>query len=273
MKFDVSENSDHRYLDEAGDTSFYGKGKRVIVGQDGVSLSFSIGMLRLKGNQSNIRNQVVALQQEIAHDEYLNCIPSIEKKINRKGFYFHATDDPPEVRDKFYRYIKSLDASLEVFVARKDAEFYERYHKGNESNLYADILSHLIKSKLQQKGKLVLNIAERGNTTKNIVLQRALSKAKERASYKLGNNQMTRTVVFNVQNHHSEPLLNIADYLCWAVQRVFERGEMRYCNFLRDKIKLVVDLYDREKYEGFKNYYDNKKNPLTTENKLSPPCT
>lgn len=269
----MSLNSDHRYLDEAGDTTFFGKGKRVIVGENGVSLTFSIGMLRIKGDHAKIRSEVLALQQEIAADEYLNCIPSIQKKISKKGFFFHATDDPPEVRDKFYRFIKSLNVSLEVFVARKDPEFYERNHEGKESNLYADLLSHLIKSKLRQKGKLVLNIAERGNTTKNTVLDRALEKARERASYKLSREEMDRKVVFNVQNHYTEPLLNIADYLCWAVQRVFERGEMRHYNFMRDQIKLVVDLYDRENYEGFKNYYDNRKNPLSSENRISPPCT
>jgi hypothetical protein len=58
---------------------------------------------------------------------------------------------------------------------------------------------------------------------------------------------MQRKVVFNVQNHQTEPLLNIADYLCWPVQRIFERGEMRYYNFVQEKISLVVDLYDSER--------------------------
>jgi hypothetical protein len=46
-----------------------------------------------------------------------------------------------------------------------------------------------------------------------------------------------------VQTHYTEALLNVADYLCWSVQRVFERGETRYYDFLGDRINLVVDLY------------------------------
>lgn len=42
--------------------------------------------------------------------------------------------------------------------------------------------------------------------------------------------------------------------------------------YLAEKIRLVVDLYDRDKYEGFRNYYD-KKNPLTAENKIGPHVT
>jgi len=56
----------------------------------------------------------------------------------------------------------------------------------------------------------------------------------------------------------------------WAVQRVFETGDVRHYNYLAEKIRLVVDLYDRSRYEGYKNYYD-KKNPLTAGNKIGPP--
>ncbi len=35
----------HRFLDEAGDTTFYGKGKISIIGSEGVSKYFLLGML------------------------------------------------------------------------------------------------------------------------------------------------------------------------------------------------------------------------------------
>jgi hypothetical protein len=63
-----------------------------------------------------------------------------------------------------------------------------------------------------------------------------------------------------------------SDYLCWAVQSVFEQGEVRHYNYLAEKIRLVVDLYDRDNYEGNRNYY-SKKNPLTTRDKLGPHVT
>ena len=45
-----------------------------------------------------------------------------------------------------------------------------------------------------------------------------------------------------------------------------------YGDYLSSKIRLVVDLYDRARYDDHKNYYD-KKNPLTRANKLGPPLT
>jgi hypothetical protein len=182
----------HRFLDEAGDTTFYGKGKVPIIGQDGVSHCFIIGMVKFKEPLQPIRRRIIELQNQIVSDPYYHEIPSINKK-----------------------------------------------------------------------GKLVLNIASRGKTTKNNNLQLALEKAQSRNKGR----EVTTDVLFNVQNHRVEPLLNVADYFCWSIQRVFERGEVRYYNFLKDQISLVVDLYDSSHYEHSNNYYSPKK-PLTAANKL-----
>ncbi|MBK7110374.1 MAG: hypothetical protein IPH61_14940 [Bacteroidetes bacterium] len=40
--------TNHRFLDEAGDTAFYGKGKKAIIGNEGVSNCFMIGMVKFK---------------------------------------------------------------------------------------------------------------------------------------------------------------------------------------------------------------------------------
>ena len=138
--------------------------------------------------------------------------------------------------------------------------------------MYGDLLAHLIKNRLKRAGTLVLNVAERGSSTREKVLTAALELATERAGKKWGAKNLKARAVFNIQNPRTEPLLTISDYLCWAVQRVFEKGEMRYYNYLAEKIRLVVDLYDIDKYEGFRNYYD-KKNPLTQANKIGPPVT
>lgn len=76
-------------------------------------------------------------------------------------------------------------------------------------------------------------------------------------------------VVFNVNGQLEETLLNVADYFCRAVQNVFEKGEVRFYEYLKEKISVVADIYDIEKHKGWRNYY-GPKNPLTAENKISP---
>ncbi len=268
----VAGRTDHRFLDEAGDTTFFGRGKKLIIGQKGVSLAFTIGMVKINRPLAEVREEVIALQRSVEKDDYLNVIPSVRKRVREGGFFFHASDDTPEVRQVLFRYLKALDCSLEAVVARKIPEVFARKHNHQETEFYADVLSHLIKNKLHMGGRLVLNISVRANSTSNRNLQAALEKATGRAAKKRAAGDLRTQVVFNVQNHRTEPLLNVADYLCWSVQRVFERGETRHYDFLGDRIKLVLDLYDQAGYEGSKNYYRGKRR-LTAENRLGPPSS
>jgi hypothetical protein len=242
--------------------------------------------VKFKQPLPEIRKSVIELQNKVADDPFFNVI-SVRKKKESTGYYFHATDDLPEIRKLVFDFIKTIDCSFEAVVGRKSLERYETKHKGKEQYFYADLLSHLLKNKLNKKERLVLHVAERGKSTKNHNLELALEKAKQRlaasTNYKkikntddwwnlefISRKDVDANVVFNVTQPLQEPLLNIADYFCWAVQNVFEKGEVRFYNYLQEKISMVIDLYDSEKYTDWKNYY-GPKNPLTTENKISLP--
>jgi len=259
----------HRFIDEAGDTTFYLKAKKNAIGTLGVSTVFMLGMVKISDPLDEVRLKITELQNSIANDPFYD-VPSVAKKKLKCGYYLHATDDIPEIRKLFFDLINTINCSLEVVVGRKSIERFETKHKGKEEYFYADLLSHLLKNKLTKHDKLVLNISERGKSTKHTNLHLALEKAKQRFITKNDEIKIKTNVLFEVQSPTNEPLLNLADYLCWAVQRVFEKGEMRYYNLVRDKISLVIDLYDTEKYSTWGNYYDNKNNPLTIKNKISP---
>lgn len=260
----------HRFLDETGDTTFYGKGRKLIIGQDGVSLSFGLGVVRIDRPLEEVRREIRALEAGVESDPLLNPIPSVRKRVASGGFFFHACKDTPDVRSVLLRYLRELPCEAEMVVARKIPALFEKQHHGREEEFYSDLLAHLVKNRLKRAGTLVLNVAERGSSTREKVLTDALRLATERASKRWGRENLKARAVFNVQNPRTEPLLTVSDYLCWAVQRVFEQGEVRYYNYLADKIRLVIDLYDRDNYEGNRNYYD-KNNSLTAKNKLGPP--
>lgn len=45
----------HRFLDEAGDTTVFGKNRTIILGQEGVSHSFCLGIVKFKGDLRRLR--------------------------------------------------------------------------------------------------------------------------------------------------------------------------------------------------------------------------
>lgn len=265
-------NTKHRFLDEAGDTAFYGKGESPLIGvESNVSYCFILGMVKFKNDISLIRKKIRELEVEISTDPYYKSVPSIQKQSTLPGgFFFHASKDPQEVRKTFFEFINSLDVSFEAVVGRKIPSIFQQKHNNKESEFYADLLSHLLKNKLQSGGDLVLNIAKRGNSTKNSNLDIALRKAVERYHKRNRTAPVSTKVVFNIQTPATEPLLCIPDYFCWSIQRVFEKGETRYYDYLLEKIPVVIDIYDQAHYQN-NEYYYSPRHPLTALNKLSPP--
>ncbi len=85
-------------------------------------------------------------------------------------------------------------------MGRKIPGLFAKKHHGNESEFYADLLSHLLKNKLKLGQRQVINIAERGKTTRNHVLEMAMTKARERFAKKQDAAEISSEVVFNVQN-------------------------------------------------------------------------
>lgn len=106
-RHDVPLHTYHRFLDEAGDTTFYGKGRIPIVGDKGVSNCFILGMVRFNEDLDSIRSRIVALQQNIEASSYYNSVPSVTKRFRKSGFYFHAKDDLPEIKKDFFDFIRS----------------------------------------------------------------------------------------------------------------------------------------------------------------------
>jgi hypothetical protein len=58
------------------------------------------------------------------------------------------------------------------------------------------------------------------------------------------------------QTPKGEPCLSVIDYMNWAVYRAFTRGDMGYFQTIEDKVSLLVDLYDTQKYP--KNWYNRR---------------
>ena len=71
----------HRFIDEVGDTTFYGKGggKQIILGQEGASLVFGMGIVKLRRPLAEIRSEIVALQKQVEGDPLLNTITSVKE--------------------------------------------------------------------------------------------------------------------------------------------------------------------------------------------------
>jgi hypothetical protein len=252
------------FADEAGDPAFYGKGKKIIVGTEGCSMTFAVGFLRTHDPQQ-IRSKLAEVRLAISTDRYLRDIPSLTKSI----VAFHAKDDCPEVRKLVFEALEKMDFGAQIVVARKHENIFRRAHNSNQDRFYDFLVGKLFHCQLHLSNENNIVFSRRGTKSRQHSLRKAVEVAAERFRQK--NTKACHTKVsVDTSRPIQEHVLQAADYVLWAVQRTFERGDMRYYEFLRDKIEMVWDIYDIDKIRGKESIiYDRRKNPFDIK-KASP---
>ena len=256
----TEEKTTYYFVDESGDPIFYNKHGEIIVGQGGCSKLLLVGFIRTT-DPKPIRQALKVLQTEIANDPYLQGIPSLKGSVE----YFHAKNDSSEVRERVFKTIVNLDFKAEFIVARKKESIFIRRHNRKENIFYDDLLAKLFENKLHTSAENKIYYAVRGNRIRQEPISSAIQTA-VLTFEKKWDTKINSMIEVQAQTMTGEPCLQVADYMNWAIQRAFLKGDMRYFNFVKEKISYVVDLYDFDKYP--KNYYGSK-NPFDI-NKISP---
>jgi len=118
----------------------------------------------------------------------------------------------------------------------------------------------LFKNRLHKDDEYNICFARRGTSDRTEAFKVALESARAKFAEQWG---ITSTATINITANipPNSPSLQAVDYFLWALQRLYERGEGRYVEFLWSKFALVHDI-DDTKFARYGVYY-TRKNPLT----------
>lgn len=259
-------NERYYYVDEAGDLTLFNKRGRVLVGTEGCSRHFILGVV-LIDDPHQARKKIELLRQDFLADEYLRNVPSILRKT---AIAFHAKDDCPEVRREVYKLISTLSIKVYGIVRRKSylvesvkqQNSFDTSWRYDANKIYDSCVKRLFKDRLHQADVNHITFARRGKSARNKALTEELQKARRNFEKSIGRSVSTQSHV--ASNYPSnEPCLQIIDYALWALQRLYEKHEERYFEFIRDKFVRIIDLDDKRE-KGYGVYYD-KRNKLTVD--------
>jgi hypothetical protein len=257
----IPENKPRWYfVDEAGDPTFYTRGKKLIVGTEGCSRTFSVGFLKTH-DPHQIRSKLADIRLEVMHDRYLQDIPSVKKSLRA----FHAKDDSPEVRKLVFSALDRMDFSLQVVVARKLEWLFQTRYDCSQDAFYDDLVTRLFERQMHLSKMNTIVFSRRGSKSRQHALRAAVELSVQRFRERFPHAEKTE-VAIETDQPAQETVLQAVDYGLWAVQRAFERGEMRYFEFLRPKIEVVWNIFDFDRIQ--KNgsvLYDRKRNPFNLE--------
>lgn len=245
------------YFDEAGTSQILGHRGVNLIEQGVASKTFIIGYLETKEPRT-LSKAIIELHKQISQDEYYSQIPSIKSTKNM----FHANKDCAEVREKVFRLLKQSDWSFYCIVARKKLDTFQNQFKLDPTKIYEHLVASLLENRLHLYSDIDCYFSCMGNVVRKQTMENAIKKALNKFQNKWNKKIETNVRVF-IQQSKEVPLLQACDYALWTVQRVFEKKDFRYYNFLKEKIAFVYDIFG-----NYPKIYFTPTNPLEIE-KLS----
>jgi len=240
----------HYFVDEAGDTTLFGRYGKVLAGTEGASHFFIVGRLEVLDLPA-LGADLDALRAELLADPLLNTVPSMQAVAGKTALFFHAKDDVPEVRHAVFRLLLRHELRFSAVVKDKqvllqevlerNAEGSGQRYKANGHELYDSLCAQLF-GRLGEFGmQREVTFAVRGNKPRTAALKAVLDEIDSGFHADFGFAPHGATTVHSAFPSASAGL-QACDYLLWALQRFYERGEDRYLAAMRPHFTRVLDL-------------------------------
>lgn len=257
----------HYFVDEHGDGTLFDRKGRVIVGNDGCSTHFALGVLDVP-DPAALSDALVQLRSRLLADPYFRGVESLKPERQKTAVAFHAKDDIPEVRMLVFQLLAQQDVRFQAVIRDKRSIVNqvrnlntqsERYHY-TPNRLYDEMVKRLFKNRLHQAEGYRICFASRGSKDRTAALKAALEGARANFRQSWGIDANAPIEVTSVASASSAPLQAV-DYFLWALQRVYTKGEDRFLSLLWPRISLIVDADDRRKSPAGRYY--TREDPLT----------
>lgn len=249
------------YIDECGDPEFFGKRKKLLVGQPGYQPLLILGLVQTADRRA-LQEAILAFQHQLLGDPLYRSIYSVQKP----GWYLHARNDHPEIRSEFFKFIRRYsDLRFYAVIARKQLTLFNQRHNNNPAEFYFDILQHLLHGRLHPDYSHSIYLAQRQKNNQDHFV-RAVDRA---IAVDIQDARLHEPPQYacSIVPSSQMPELSVVDYCLWALQRYIFQNEIRFWETIEQKVMSVVDLYDDQSLQG--NLYDGTDNPFRLE-KASP---
>ena len=238
------------FVDEAGDTTLFGRFGKELVGTDAVSRFFMVARLEV-GDASALEEDLSALRAELVADPLLKGVPSMQAVAGKTALFFHAKDDVPEVRHAVFKLLLRHELRLSAVVKEKKhllSEVRSRMaadptyrYRADGYEVYDDLIARLFGWFGEFGVQRQITFAVRGNKQRTAALKAVLDNIDESFKEDFGFEPHGHTTVRSGYPHASAGL-QACDYLLWALQRFYERDEERYLQAMWPKFVRILDL-------------------------------
>jgi hypothetical protein len=258
----------HYFVDEGGDGTLFSRTGKVLVGTEGCSRFFILGLLDVPDPVA-LNDRFDELRTRLMSDSYFKSVPSMQPDARKTALAFHAKDDLPEVRRDVFQILRNTEGlrffavvadKLSVLEYVRQCNRREPAYRYHPNELYDSLTERLFRERLHQSSGYDIIFSKRGKSDRTAALHQALEAARSRF---VTQQEITSLASLNIAVATPKEYVGLqaVDYFIWALQRLYERGEDRYLAYLWKAFGLVHNIDDTTKTDYGVYYTQNR--PLT----------
>lgn len=238
------------FVDEAGDPTLFASGGRVVIGSEGCSRYFVLGVLEVDDVPA-LSAGIQGLRARLLADPWFKRIPSMRDGAGKTAHTFHAKDDVDEVRREVFQLLRECAVRFHAVVRDKRAvlayvrQENERFpnYRYSPDELYDSLIRLLFQDRLHKRDRCEITFSRRGTKPRTKALRAALHHARPGLPRQWEYGRDRPVAVHDLPTIECAPLQAV-DYFLWATQRWFERGQSRYLEFIWPRVVLIHAVDD-----------------------------
>ena|SRR3990167_350181 len=237
------------FIDESGKPEIFSSSGKNLVEQNQASRYLVLAAVR-HADQLSLQSQITDFRGLLLRDKELTKLFSPAYSLDS----FHTQRDYPAVREKFYEFISALDdIKIDVIVVEKLKCFPALQR--NPGRLYSVMAGQLPKNLGHHAEKTHIIFSRKDSKLKlQVELQKEVDRI--RIEYLTQHPSLSNQVDLKYFHnpHYSHGGLQVADYVAFAVFKVFESGNRHWYDIIKGKIGKVHDICNKK--------YFTRSNPL-----------
>jgi len=248
LEIKKKKKNNYIFIDESGKPEIYSAKGVNLVDAGNASRFLVFASVRTK-NQLKLQQQITDFKSELLKDDGLRKIFSSAYSLDN----FHANNDYPEIRERFYQFISTLKIKIDILLVEKLKCFPSLRH--DPGRLYGFMAGQLLKDICHQ-AEVTEIIFSRKDSKLKLRKELEIEAERVRLRFMAKHNHLDSNfkLTYHHNPHYSHGGLQVADYVAWAVFQVFERGSYRWYELIRNKIGKIHDICNKK--------YFTRSNPL-----------
>lgn len=236
------------FIDESGKPEIFSAKGENLVEKNCASKFLVLSAVRTK-NHLELQQKITDFKCQLLKDETLKKYFSSSYSLDN----FHASNDFPEIRKRFYEFIKTLRVRIDVVVVDK-LKCYD-WLQNNPGRLYGFMAGQLLKD-ICHKAKHTEIVFSRKDSKLKLRQELEIEVERVRLNYINNHNDIIRNFKLSYYHnpHYTHGGLQIADYISFAVFQAFERNNYEWLNIIQSNIGRIKDVCNKK--------YSTRRNPL-----------